>query len=92
MTDDDLLSSLKSTLLIPNEVNTFDQILMAYLLGAKSYINSILDRIPEDDELYNLTLIYLAQYYYLNRDNPKLKNLPVTLNSLLNRLKTKYHD
>lgn len=91
---DDLLKGLKSTLDIPEDVNTFDNILMIYVKGAKSYVDSILDQPKEAqaDPIYKLTIIYLAQFYYLNRQDNNTTSLPVTINSLLNRLKDNYLD
>lgn len=90
----DLLKGLKSTLDIPEDVTTFDSILTTYVKGAKSYVDSILDDQQEAqaDPLYKLTIIYLAQFYRLNRQDNNTTSLPVTINSLLNRLKDNYLD
>lgn len=89
---EDLLKGLKSTLNIPQTVTVFDNILKTYVQGSKSYVDSILDQPKEAqaDPIYKLTIIYLAQFYYLNRQDNNTTSLPVTINSLLNRLKDQY--
>ena len=87
-TEKKILSELKKALRIPDDLTDDDSLLMTYILASQQYIQNACDVIIDPtNPTYQFLVGYMAQYFYLNRDNPATKSYPIQILSLLNQLR-----
>lgn len=85
-----LLSLLKSSLRIPDDLTLDDDLLISYLNAAKQYILNASDVDPdkiESSALYPVVVTELATLYYQNRGVLTNKKAPLTLEALITQLR-----